>query len=81
MERIGGWRTLVSVWVLTLVPAAFGLYILRSVLAERWPQWQPALESPLGALLAWVLLAALLAVWGLGGVRRRNRPSEYELEK
>jgi hypothetical protein len=70
-EQVGLWRTLVSVWALTLIPAACGLYILRSLIAERWPQWQPALESPLGALLAWVLLAALLAAWGLGGVQRR----------
>ena len=71
MEQLGGWRTLVSVWVLTLVPAALGLYILKIAVEERWPQWRPALENPLGAVLAWALLAALLAAWGLGGVRRR----------
>jgi hypothetical protein len=71
MEQLGGWRTLVVVWALTLVPAALALYILRIAVEERWPQWRPALETPLGALLAWALLAALLAAWGLGGVRRR----------
>jgi len=70
-EQTGQWRTVVSVWALTLVPALCGLYILRSLVAERWPQWSPALETPLGALLAWALLAALLAAWGLGGIRRR----------
>ena len=67
LRRIGGWRALLSVWALTVVPAAFGVYILRTMVVERWPGsgLAGAVESVLGTVVVWLLLTVGFVAWGI----------------
>jgi len=66
VRSLGGFWALLAIWALTTVPAAFSVYILRTMLTERWPgtDLAAAVESLPGTLAIWFILTVGFTAWG-----------------
>ena len=65
MRRLGGFWALLSIWALTAIPAAFSVYIIRTIFSERWPGTAAAaaVESLPGTLAIWFALTVGFTAW------------------
>jgi hypothetical protein len=73
VQRLGGPWAALSIWVLTSVPAAFSVYIIRTVFIERWPETGAAavVESLPGTIAIWLVLTLFFTTWGTAHTWRR----------
>ena len=74
MRSLGGFWALLSIWALTTVPGAFSVYIIRTILTERWPGTDvaAAVVSLPGSLAIWFLLTIMFTAWGTAPTWRRD---------